>query len=605
MLDDRIKKLYLNQKREFIHNNVHPSNTSGDQMDVEESSPSQPSTSSQTIIASEKSELLTTKSLSEATNFGSDLEYDPSIQMKRPKINILTPELISALDRANVSSRNAMFIIAPILTSVGINIEDTTLSYSTIQRTRMMFRKDLAQGLKNDFKTHDKYVVHWDGKILQDITGSKSVDRLPILLTAFGIEQLLGVPKMDSGTAENQTSAILRTLNEWSLTRYIKAMCFDTTNVNTGIHRGTCVEIEKALGRELIYLPCRHHIYEIILRSAFEVYWPVSSGPNVPIFGRFKKEWDKIDKTKYKAGIEDTIVADTLSNKKNEISSFIKKCLQLKQARDDYKDFLELSLVFLGEMPQDQVYFKYPGAVHHARWMAKAIYCLKIFIFRNEFVLTSKELNSLRKICIFIVMVYLNAWFSTTSATTAANHDLEFLKKLIEYKEINASISSATCHKMTLHLWYLNDELAILSLFDETVPLEMKKKIVKAVKTREAMNPKAKKFIIDQNNLNLIMQKDLSDFVSQKSLNLFKIFELPYDFLDLDIELWSSDDSYRENQNYFKQLKVVNDVAERGVALITEYNQCLTKNEEQFQYLLQVVKEHREKYPNYNKSQFM
>ncbi|XP_044597553.1 uncharacterized protein LOC123274124, partial [Cotesia glomerata] len=116
MLDDRIKKLYLNQKREFIHNNVHPSNTSGDQMDVEESSPSQPSTSSQTIIASEKSELLTTKSLSEATNFGSDLEYDPSIQMKRPKINILTPELISALDRANVSSRNAMFIIAPILT---------------------------------------------------------------------------------------------------------------------------------------------------------------------------------------------------------------------------------------------------------------------------------------------------------------------------------------------------------------------------------------------------------------------------------------------------------------------------------------------------------
>ncbi|CAG5073392.1 Protein of unknown function, partial [Cotesia congregata] len=180
-------------------------------MDVEESSPSQPSTSSQTIIASEKSELLITKSLSEATNFGSDLEYDPSIQMKRPKINILTPKLISALDRANVSSRNAMFIIAPILTSVGINIEDTTLSYSTIQRTRMMFRKDLAQGLKNDFKTHDKYVVHWDGKILQDITGSKSVDRLPILLTAFGIEQLLGVPKMDSGTwtAENQTSAIL------------------------------------------------------------------------------------------------------------------------------------------------------------------------------------------------------------------------------------------------------------------------------------------------------------------------------------------------------------------------------------------------------------
>lgn len=42
MLDDRIKKLYLNQKsntrREFIHNNVHLSSTSEDRMEVEESS---------------------------------------------------------------------------------------------------------------------------------------------------------------------------------------------------------------------------------------------------------------------------------------------------------------------------------------------------------------------------------------------------------------------------------------------------------------------------------------------------------------------------------------------------------------------------------------
>ncbi|XP_074113966.1 uncharacterized protein LOC141537025 [Cotesia typhae] len=85
---------------------------------------------------------------------------------------------------------------------------------------------------------------------------------------------------MNSGTADNQTSAILSTLSEWGITNYVKAMCFDTTAVNTGIHNGTCKAIEKTLGRELIWLPCRHHIFEIILRSAFEVYWPVSSGPN-------------------------------------------------------------------------------------------------------------------------------------------------------------------------------------------------------------------------------------------------------------------------------------------------------------------------------------
>ncbi|XP_074109348.1 uncharacterized protein LOC141534110 [Cotesia typhae] len=165
-----------------------------------------------------------------------------------------------------------MFIIAPVLSSVGVNVEDTTLSYRTIQRTRMLLRKDIAIGLKDNFKAHDKYVVHWDGKILNDISESKFVDRLPIILTAFGTEQLLGVPKMNSGSAENQTATILSTLNQWGIISCIKAMCFDTTAINTGIHHGTCKEIEKALGKELIWLPYRHHIYEIILRSAFEVY---------------------------------------------------------------------------------------------------------------------------------------------------------------------------------------------------------------------------------------------------------------------------------------------------------------------------------------------
>lgn len=64
------------------------------------------------------------------------------------------------------------------------------------------------------------------------------------------------------------------------------------------------------------------------------------------------------------------------------------------------------------------------------------------------------------------------------------------------------------------------------------------------------------------------------------------MFDLTYDFLEVDIEMWTSDESYRENEEYFKQMKVVNDAAERGVALVSDYNQCLTKKEDQFQYLL-------------------
>lgn len=151
-----------------------------------------------------------------------------------PKINIITPELAAALDRANVSSRNATYILAATLKSLGIDIQSVNLSYKTIQRNRIFHRKNIAEGLREDLKFNDNYVVHWDGKLLSDIVGTEVVDRLPILLTSCGSEQLLGVPKLDSGTGVEQALAVQSTLKQWGVSDYVKAVCFDTAATNTG-----------------------------------------------------------------------------------------------------------------------------------------------------------------------------------------------------------------------------------------------------------------------------------------------------------------------------------------------------------------------------------
>lgn len=39
-------------------------------------------------------------------------------------------------------------------------------------------------------------VVHWDGKLLPDITGHEKVDRLPIVVIQENTEQLIAVPKL-------------------------------------------------------------------------------------------------------------------------------------------------------------------------------------------------------------------------------------------------------------------------------------------------------------------------------------------------------------------------------------------------------------------------
>lgn len=178
------------------------------------------------LITSQSSASLTSKSVSDFEN-----ELTPPIV---PKINVMTPELVAALDRSNVSCRNAMYIISATLQSVGVDLTSVNISYKTIQRSRIALRKEIAKGLKDELKFEDNYIVHWDGKLLTDITGTDTVDRLPIVLTSCGGEQLLGVPELKSGTANDQAVAILETLEQWGLSSYVKGMCFDTAAVNTG-----------------------------------------------------------------------------------------------------------------------------------------------------------------------------------------------------------------------------------------------------------------------------------------------------------------------------------------------------------------------------------
>jgi hypothetical protein len=97
--------------------------------------------------------------------------------------------------------------------------------------------------------------------------------------------------------------------------------------------------------------------------------------------------------------------------------------------------------------------------------------------------------------------------------------------------------------------------------------------------------------------------KELKDFVSPKSLELFTALGIQNTtFLDHDPASWHTLQSYMDAREAAKSLRVA---AERGVALITDFNSIITKDEEQKQYLLHVVEEHRKKYKTPKKSTLM
>ena len=71
------------------------------------------------------------------------------------------------------------------------------------------------------------------------------------------------------------------------------------------------------------------------------------------------------------------IPTDYMSDK-DDLLSFINNMLKMKkQPRGDYKEFLELAKVILGESVGRKNGYEFqiqrPGADHHARWMAKSI----------------------------------------------------------------------------------------------------------------------------------------------------------------------------------------------------------------------------------------
>lgn len=69
-----------------------------------------------------------------------------------------------------------------------------------------------------------------------------------------------------------------------------------------------------------------------------------------------------------------------------------------------------------------------------------------------------------------------------------------------------------------------------------------------------------------------------------------KILSLQTDFLKNDPVEWETDVSFQEAKQVVVALQVVNDVAERGVAIVKNYNGKVTRDENSFQNLLLVSK---------------
>jgi hypothetical protein len=115
------------------------------------------------------------------------------------------------------------------------------------------------------------------------------------------------------------------------------------------------------------------------------------------------------------------------------------------------------------------------------------------------------------------------------------------------------------------------------------------------------------KRIVRLKNLPKRTKRTLWDLVDNSSICALRQLKVDTEFiLKTDPDEWDDSENYALYRQSMLSLKVINDGAERGIALVSELNsKLLTRDEDEFQRIVQVVEENRKKFPGVSKSTFM
>ena len=224
---------------------------------------------------------------------------------------------------------------------------------------------------------------------------------------------------------------------------------------------------------------------------------------------------------------------------------------------------------------------------------------MKMFLFANELDYCDDTRRKLERLVTFLSLFFTPRWMTAPLAADAPLHDLTLMHDMIKYRELDSDIANAILCKMANHKWYLTQEIVPFSLFSSRVPNKLKHDI--ALKILSVERPegfrRGKPVFPEINN-----NTTLADLVGPESYFLFDVLKIGTDWLSQPVETWTNSQEFKSAEKYVTSLKVVNDIAERGVKMISDFANVITTNSEQREMLLQAVEHNRKKYDSFKKA---
>ena len=157
---------------------------------------------------------------------------------------------------------------------------------------------------------------------------------------------------------------------------------------------------------------------------------------------------------------------------------------------------------------------------------------------------------------------------------------------------IDPEVADNAVNTLSRHLFYLTQELVVLSLFSNKVSEDEK-----LVSCEKPDDWKPEKPSIPE----LQPTTTLASLVGVKSWTMFHVLGLESDWVSLPPEEWESNGAFIEAKQFARTCKVVNDSCERGVKLVTDYCNRATKDPETRRHLLRAVQINHEEVPDFRK----
>ena len=405
---------------------------------------------------------------------------------KRKKVDVMGP-ITATADRLGLSVRQRVTMAASVANNLGVDIDDTNICQSSAWRRANQERVRLSSSIKENFPIPDKGVAHWDGKIMKTKGDTKS-NRVCVYISGVdedGIKKLLGVPEVQDGTGAAEAEVVKDVLKQWGIGKEIIGMVFDTTSSNSGAEIGACKLLEDWLETPILWLACRHHVLELHVKRVVQGVTGLTKDPGVAIFRRLKSEWHSLD-IDYSnlSKLDSTSLPEWTQEEARAVLSWAEEELGKNTwPREDYRELLRLTVVCLGgDVPDFE--FMMPGADHHARWMSKCLYYLKMNLLLNIYKISDEEKSQVEEISQFILILYVKSWFQSPLPTSAARNDLNFMVNIHRYRLVTRpKIAMSLLQSCSRHLWYLVPQTVVLALADPGLCARQKEEMARKLQS--------------------------------------------------------------------------------------------------------------------------